>query len=96
MALPYKESQNPNEMYVMHYNDEIENWEVIPKTGINTETKQIYFNSLNLGIFGLAEITSEYRGTEWADGGFRFTDNSKSYFYTLTVATVSNYKYSFN
>ena len=94
LSLPYKEGQDPNQLSVMFYDFNLERWLVVPKAGIDGEKRLIYFNSLNLGVFGLAELSSDYR-FEWSDGGFRYTDQSQSYFYTLTVAQVTNYKYPY-
>ena len=93
LALPYKKDQNPNDLSVMYFDQFNEKWVILPKSGLNTEKRVIYFNSLSLGVFGLAQITSDFRSEDWYDGGFKFTSPKEEYFYTLTVATVANWKY---
>lgn len=94
LSLPYPSELNPDDLTVMYYDNIKENWQIIPKSGIDTENKLIIFNSINLGIFGLAQLTSEYRSYEWLSGAFKYY-GSNQYFYTLTVASVSNFKYEF-
>jgi hypothetical protein len=94
LFIPYEDGQDPNLLSVLHFDYSIEDWVKLPKTGIDTEKKLVYFNSLSLGVFALAELTSDYRDyMDWCDGGFRFTDSNRDYYYTLTVASVTNIKY---
>jgi hypothetical protein len=94
LSIPYDENLNPNTLYVMHYDYGQEKWVKLSKAGIDYENKTIFFNTLSLGVFGLAELTTDYRDDlYWCDGGVRYTDGTKSYFYTFTVASVQNPKY---
>lgn len=94
LSLPYPLEMNPDDLSVMYYDEIEENWQIIPKSSIDTENRLILFNSLNLGIFGLAQITQDYRSDQWYSGAFKY-HGSNQYFYTLTVASVSNFKYEF-
>jgi len=90
LSLPYDENEDPNTLSVMHFDYGSKSWIRIPKTGMDQQKKLIYFNTLTLGVFALAELSDNYRSFDWADGGFRFRDPSRNYYYSLTVASVSN------
>jgi hypothetical protein len=93
LAIPYDDAQNPHELYVMGYDYGEEKWIVFPKVGIDAESKKIYFNSKQLGVFGLAELSEDFRDLDWADGGIRFSESSREYFYTISIAERTNMKY---
>ena len=94
ISIPYDDGVDPMTLAVMHYNYSSGKWDIIPKAGIDTDKKIVYFNSLTLGIFGLAELSNMYRSFDWCDGGIRFHPSNSEYFYTLTVATVQNPEYA--
>jgi len=94
LSLPYEEGVDPNSLTVMHYDYAKEKWVILPKAGMDSEKKVIYFNTLTLGVFGLAELSEDYRNDcYWCDGGIRLRDHNRNYFYTFTVGSVSNPKY---
>lgn len=97
MVLPYPEGENPEFLYVVNYDQTLEEWKIIPKSGIEVSKRLVRFDAINLGVYGLAKFpvsTKVADGRGDADGGFIFTGNSE-YYYTLTVASVSNYKYPY-
>ncbi|MCP5063447.1 MAG: hypothetical protein GY936_13425 [Ignavibacteriae bacterium] len=97
MVLPYPENESPENLYVVHYDQALEDWRITPKSRIDATKKLVYFNAINLGIYGLAKfpVTSKTADDRLDyDGGFQFTGSSQ-YYYTLTVAAVNNYKYPY-
>lgn len=99
MILPYPESENPEYLYVVHYDNILEEWKIIPKSGIEVSKELIRFNAIDLGIYGLAKFSANQKMNESsedgdADGGFVFTGNS-NYDYTITVATVTAFKFPY-
>ncbi|MBZ0178097.1 MAG: hypothetical protein K8F36_02310 [Melioribacteraceae bacterium] len=97
MSLPYPEDVNPSAVYVVYYNALNEEWLMIPKAEVDASARLIYFDALNLGIYSLATFPASAKFTDDRtdyDGGFEY-QGSPGYYYTLTVASVSNYKYPY-
>jgi hypothetical protein len=94
LSLVYEENADPAKLAVMHFDYTTEKWTNLPKLGIDTEKRLVYFNTMQLGVFGLAELSENYRSDcFWCDEMWRFRDTNRDYFYTFTVASVANPKY---
>ena len=72
----------------------LDKWRIIPAGEIDNTAKKISADVMYLGYFCAATVTSSFQkaASEDSDGGFEFTADN-SYYYTLTVASVSNWKY---
>ncbi len=93
VSLPYPEGEDPADLHLVYFDPIEENWRAIPTSYVETDDRKISADKLTLGIFGLAKFTSLMKvESETSDGGFEFSGSS-SYYYTLTVASVRNYKY---
>lgn len=72
----------------------LDKWRIIPANEIDNNAKTISADVIYLGYFCAATISSSFAKTmaDDSDGGFEFTGDSE-YYYTLTVKSVSNWKY---
>jgi len=79
------------------YLDQLLNkWRIVPANEVDNSAKTISADVINLGYFCAATVTSSFSKptADDSDGGFEFSSDA-SYYYTLTVKSVSNYKYSY-
>lgn len=91
---PYPENANPDELYLAHF-DELEgSWKLVPKSEFDITSKTISGDALELGYYSVVRMSGSLGKTtaDWSDGGFEYT-GEPGYYYTLTVAAASNFKY---
>lgn len=91
---PFSESADVSELYLAHYDALEESWRLVPKSDVDMSNRTISGDALELGYYAIVKMSAPLGKTEvdWADGGFEYYGES-GYYYTLTVAAVSNFKY---
>jgi hypothetical protein len=85
---------NPSQLSVLFYDAMNERWVAVPGSGANSTDRVMSADMLSLGYVALAELSPTAKQTAGsAFGGFEYTNPVTGKYYTLTVATVSNYVY---
>ncbi len=94
VVFKYKNTTDPSELKLLHYDGITESWEIIPISMIDKTNQLVGADVLELGYFLVAKVGQNPPKTmaEDSDGGFEFQGDA-SHYYTLTVASVSNFKY---
>ena len=93
VTVPYTGS-DPQAIKLLYYDALLDKWRIIPANEIDASAKTISADVINLGYFCAGTISSSFSKptADDSDGGFEF-QGDPSYYYTLTVASVSNWKY---
>jgi len=95
IKLKYPDSANPENLSILFYNPLIDQWVAIPGSGADSENHYMTADVLQLGFYALVTLSQTGKSKlESAWGGFEFTNPDNTNFYTLTVASVSNWKFS--
>lgn len=96
VTFPYKNTTDPTELKLLFFDVLNNSWKIIPITSIDKDKKLVVANVRELGYFVVAKVGQSAPKTmaDDSDGGFEFAANDNNYYYTLTVASVSNFKYS--
>lgn len=94
ITIPYSSSTDAQAVRILYYNALLDKWVIVPANEIDNTNHTISTDVINLGYFCAATISSSFSkpASDDADGGFEFQGDN-TYYYTLTVATVSNWKY---
>jgi len=84
-----------SDIKVLYLNTLLDKWVIIPANEIDNTAKTVSVDVLSLGYFCAATISSGFNkiSAEDSDGGFEFATSDNSYYYTLTVGGVTNWKY---
>ena len=95
VIIPFKNAE-ADQVHAVYFDPLLDKWKVIPASKIDNTTKKMEIDVLNLGYFAAAVISQGFSKTNSpdSDGGFEFSGES-GYYYTLTVKSVSNYKYAY-
>lgn len=95
VIFPYKNTTDPSELKLLFYDVLSEAWKIIPISFIDKDNKLIGADVMELGYFVVAKVgqTAPKTSADDSDGGFEFQGDASNY-YTLTVASVSNFKYA--
>lgn len=96
VTFPYKNSTDPTELKLLFFDALTNSWKIIPISSIDKDKKLVVANVRELGYFVVAKVGQSAPKTmaDDSDGGFEFAANDNNYYYTLTVASVTNFKYS--
>lgn len=96
VIFPYKNTTDPSELKLLFYDVLSESWKIIPISSIDKDNKLIGADVMQLGYFVVAKVgqSAPKAMAEDSDGGFEFMSSDNTYYYTLTVASVSNFKYA--
>ncbi|MBA4316982.1 MAG: hypothetical protein C0412_01135 [Flavobacterium sp.] len=84
-----------SDIKVLYLNTLLDKWVIIPANEIDNTAKTVSVDVLSLGYFCAATISSGFNkiSAEDSDGGFEFATSDNTYYYTLTVGGVTNWKY---
>ena len=95
VIIPFKNAE-ADQVHAVYFDPLLDTWKVVPASKIDNTTKKMEIDVINLGYFAAAVISQGFPKTNAADsdGGFEFSGES-GYYYTLTVKSVSNYKYPY-
>ncbi len=95
VVFPYKNTTDPSELKLLHYDGIAESWEIVPISMVDKDKKIVGADVLELGYYLVAKVGQNPPKTmaDDSDGGFEFQGES-NYYYTLTVASVTNFKYA--
>lgn len=95
VIFPYKNTTDPSELKLLFYDVLSEAWKITPISFIDKDNKLIGADVMELGYFVVAKVgqTAPKTTADDSDGGFEFQGDATNY-YTLTVASVSNFKYA--
>ncbi len=82
------------DLSVAFYDPLDQQWVLVPKSEVDINNNTITADVLELGYYAVVKVSSGLAkdNSEWSDGGFMFSGES-GYYYTLTVASVTNFKY---
>jgi hypothetical protein len=94
ITIPFS-GADASEVKLLYLDPLLDKWRIIPANEIDNTAKTISADVIYLGYFCAATVTSSFSkaSADDSDGGFEFTGDP-TYYYTLTVASVSNWKYS--
>ena len=95
VIIPFKNAE-ADQVHAVYFDPLLDTWKVVPASKIDNTTKKMEIDVLNLGYFAAAVVSQGFPKTNAvdSDGGFEFSGES-GYYYTLTVRSVSNYKYPY-
>jgi hypothetical protein len=95
VIIPFKNAE-ANQVHAVYFDPLLDTWKVVPASKIDNTTKKMEIDVLNLGYFAAAVVSQGFPKTnaDDADGGFEL-NGEPGYYYTLTVNSVSNYKYPY-
>lgn len=95
IKLKYAEGLNPEDLSILFYNTLDDQWVAIPGSGADSEKRFITADVLQLGFYAVVSISNTNKNNaESSQGGFEYSNPDNTNFYALTVASVSNWKYS--
>lgn len=95
VLIPFKNAE-ANQVRALYFDPLLDKWKVVPASNIDNTTKMMEVDAMNLGYFVAATVSQGFaksNADDW-DGGFEMTGASDHY-YTLTVKSVSNFKYPY-
>lgn len=93
IKLPYPAGTDVSTIFVVHYDSFDEQWYVVPSSGVEYNNNLITATAIELGYYAVATANGFGKiNGEKSAGGFSYSGEA-GYFYTLTVASVSNFKY---
>ncbi|MFH0992641.1 MAG: hypothetical protein V1799_21805 [bacterium] len=95
ITIPFKNA-DASEVRLLYFDAGQDRWRVTPASAIDNTRKIISVDVMTLGYFAAAKLSQSFsKGTDSdADGGFEFTSES-GWYYTLTVKSVTNFKYAY-
>jgi hypothetical protein len=95
ILLPYPDGSDISTLKIIYYDQPNDRWQLIPISEVDQTNKRLGADVLYLGYFAIATISSGMAKTlaPDSDGGFTYTGES-GYYYTLTVASVTAWKYA--
>jgi hypothetical protein len=95
VVIPFKNAE-ANQVRAVYFDPLYDRWTVIPASKIDNTKKVMEVDVINLGFFAAATVSQGFSKTnaDDMDGGFEMT-GSTDYHYTLTVKSVSNFKYPY-
>lgn len=96
LKIPYKDAE-ADQIKVLFFDPVQDNWRIVPASKIDNASKIVEVDVLNLGYFAAATVTSNFPNkinASDSDGGFEYGGEA-GYYYTLTVKSVSNFKYPY-
>lgn len=93
IKLPYPAGTDVSSIFIVHYDSYDEKWVIIPSSGVEFSNNLITATAIELGYYAVATASGFGKIiSERSAGGFTYNGEFGNY-YTLTVASVSNFKY---
>lgn len=94
VKIPYNNA-DAADVKILYLDLSLNKWRIIPANEIDATAKTISVDVLTLGYFCAATITSGFSKptADDSDGGFEFATSDNTYYYTLTVGSVTSWKY---
>lgn len=93
IKLPYPQGTDVSSIFVVHYDSFSEKWVIVPSSDVEFNNNLITATAIELGYYAVATASGFGKvASERSAGGFSY-QGEFGYFYTLTVASVSNFKY---
>lgn len=82
---------------ILYLDPLLDKWVIVPANEIDATAKTISIDVLTLGYFCAATVSSGFSKVtaDDSDGGFEFAAGDINYYYSLTVGSVSAWKYSY-
>ncbi|MBM4170400.1 MAG: hypothetical protein FJ214_00845 [Ignavibacteria bacterium] len=95
ITFPYRNTTDPSELKLLFYDALSSSWKVVPISMVDKDKKVIGADVMELGYYVVAKVgqSAPKITAEDSDGGFEFAGDA-TYYYTLTVASVTNFKYA--
>jgi hypothetical protein len=95
IIFPYRNTTDPSELKLLFFDALSNSWKIVPISLVDKDKKIIGADVMELGYYVVAKVgqSAPKITAEDSDGGFEFAGDA-TYYYTLTVASVSNFKYA--
>lgn len=96
IKLKYAEGVDPSSINIIRFNSLLDKWTAVAISGINTDERYFTADVFELGYYALATLSQGLAKINSSDawGGFIYNHSGTNNYYTLSVASVSNWVYS--